>query len=196
MNLFLVRHGQSKANIDHSVYHSVPDSQIQLTLTGLYQARDAGVLLKELTGDQSEHTTILYSPWQRANSTARYIQNSLNVPLSQYIEEPLIVEEQVNPSYQAMQSTTREPYNSEVKEKFGRFWYKDGNEDSVFDCYRRARLFLSDLRSGYYPKTSNVVIVSHGMFLNMLIGAVDRLTVNEILDLPLIANCGIVERKL
>jgi broad specificity phosphatase PhoE len=48
--IFLVRHGQSQGNIDHSVYRTTPDHKIELTETGRLQAIEAGKALKQEIG--------------------------------------------------------------------------------------------------------------------------------------------------
>ena len=40
--LYLVRHGQSEANVDKNVYRTKPDHAIALTPLGLNQANEAG----------------------------------------------------------------------------------------------------------------------------------------------------------
>lgn len=46
MRIFLVRHGESEANIEKKLHHSVPDHDISLTNLGMEQAEEAGVFLK------------------------------------------------------------------------------------------------------------------------------------------------------
>ena len=41
-NLYLVRHGQSQANVDEEIYKSIPDHRIALTDKGQTQAAFAG----------------------------------------------------------------------------------------------------------------------------------------------------------
>jgi broad specificity phosphatase PhoE len=51
--IFMVRHGQSAANVDTSIYNRVPDYRIPLTDLGLEQARRTGEeLRRKLDGEQ------------------------------------------------------------------------------------------------------------------------------------------------
>ena len=45
MRIFLVRHGESKANVDKALYKIVPDHEIALTSEGMEQAQRAGHVL-------------------------------------------------------------------------------------------------------------------------------------------------------
>ncbi|KAF3531686.1 hypothetical protein DY000_02043877 [Brassica cretica] len=46
--IILVRHGESEGNLDTSAYATTPDHKIQLTESGLLQAREAGARLRSL----------------------------------------------------------------------------------------------------------------------------------------------------
>ena len=65
--IILIRHGESQANVDKTLYGSIPDYTIELTDTGREQAREAGKRLKELVGNESMYFYV--SPFWRARST-------------------------------------------------------------------------------------------------------------------------------
>ena len=50
--IVLVRHGESEANVDPTVYFTVPDNRISLTELGKEQCRALGRDLKQLFGDK------------------------------------------------------------------------------------------------------------------------------------------------
>ncbi len=51
--IFMIRHGQSAANADTSIYNRVPDYRIPLTERGVEEARIAGEdLRRKLDGEQ------------------------------------------------------------------------------------------------------------------------------------------------
>lgn len=51
MRIFLIRHGESQANVDSNVYKTIPDHDISLSVRGKYQAEEAGHLLKKFLSE-------------------------------------------------------------------------------------------------------------------------------------------------
>ena len=51
--IVLLRHGESEANVDPSIYERVPDYRIPLTARGVEQAREAGERLREQFGERT-----------------------------------------------------------------------------------------------------------------------------------------------
>ena len=185
INLVLLRHGESLANQDHQIYYKIPDNQIPLTEKGKEQAKLAG---KELQ-DDSERSPfkIIHSPWQRAKDTA--LEVSSIIRYSQIIEDPLIFEISLMHSFVDMK--TRIDFISEEKDSFGFFWYKEGTSESYADVYQRARLFVQDLKLNKYDfyDNENVLIVSHGVFLNMVRAVIHNYPIEKILKMRWLENC-------
>jgi broad specificity phosphatase PhoE len=46
-NIILIRHGQSEANVDKTIYKTKPDYAMELTELGKQQALEAGLKIKE-----------------------------------------------------------------------------------------------------------------------------------------------------
>ena len=186
-NLYLVRHGQSQANVDEEIYKSIPDHRIALTDKGQTQAAFAG---KELNYTLQGSTRIVHSPWLRAKQTAVLIKEQLIFhKTTVLVEDPLIYEHSILHSYEDMKN--KEDYYSHEKYSFGSFWYKSGTSESLADVYARARIFVNDLKAGRY-QGDNLIIVSHGLFILMVRGVLHNLSVQEILDLYLPNNCQIL----
>ncbi|KAI3885836.1 hypothetical protein MKW92_033772 [Papaver armeniacum] len=83
--IILVRHGESKGNLDGSAYTTTPDYKIPLTELGLNQARTAGQNILQIIQSQSESETennwkvyFYVSPYERTRSTLREIGKSFN----------------------------------------------------------------------------------------------------------------------
>lgn len=80
INLFLVRHAVSEANLDKTVNARLPDSKVPLAPHGHEQAYAAGqalaqyMLAEKLERDQ---TRILCSPYQRTRETSAGVENAL-----------------------------------------------------------------------------------------------------------------------
>lgn len=187
--LYLVRHGQSVANVDEDLYYHIPDYQMPLTEKGRLQAEEAGNCLAHLLSleDSPMSIGVIHSPWLRAKHTAEIIQSC--VEGSKLTEDPLIYEHSVTHSYKEMEH--REDYESKEKHHYGAYWYKTGTSESLADVYQRARLFVNDLRNNRY-KEDTLVIVSHGIFIKMVKGVLNNLSVNDIMDMALPYNCQIL----
>ena len=81
----MIRHGQSAANADTSIYNRVPDYRIPLTDLGVEQARIAGeeILRRKLDGQQ---VCVYVSPYLRAYQTLEAL--NLGSLIERVIEEP------------------------------------------------------------------------------------------------------------
>ena len=183
MKLYLIRHGESEANVDNTVYYSTPDHQINLTDKGVQQALEVGETLS-LSCKPSYYTLMIHSPFHRAKMTAQYINSIVQLNIK---ECPLIYEQLYKPSLASFE----EPHTSYSKEAvdFGKYWYKEGSMESINDCYQRAVQFYTLLKTGYYGSVDKLVIVSHGTFLRCLIGVIKQQSVDEIIHSPDLENC-------
>ena len=87
MRIFLVRHGQSTANVDVTVHKHLPDHAIPLSDLGRKQATNAGIFLREyfknhpieLSQTQSNVLRIWQSPYTRTRQTAQCIMPHLQL---------------------------------------------------------------------------------------------------------------------
>lgn len=189
INLICIRHGESEANLDNSIYYKKPDHAIILTFKGKEQARE---LYKELLVQYpfpvSNH--ILYSPWTRVKQTVAEIKD---LTYREPIVDPLIHEMLVMNSFAEMK--TDKDFKSDDRLSFSPYWYKTGSSESYLDAYKRARIFLQDLKLNKYNfnDEDNVFIVSHGIFLSMLEVAIDN---NPIEKERHLNNCGYFTRTI
>lgn len=83
INLLLVRHAISEANLDKSVNARLPDSRIPLAEEGHMQARAAGEAIADFLIDEPPHsgfgsTRILCSPYERTRQTSAQIEAALS----------------------------------------------------------------------------------------------------------------------
>ena len=76
IRIFLVRHGQSEANLDKTVNARLPDHKIELSPAGRHQATAVGKYLAETLAD-SQRVRILCSPYMRARQTSEGIEQAL-----------------------------------------------------------------------------------------------------------------------
>ncbi len=79
VEFYLVRHGQSQANVDKSLYTKIPDSQIELTELGWQQAAATGAFLAQRFIEKGETRPIILrtSGHMRARQTTQCIYNAL-----------------------------------------------------------------------------------------------------------------------
>uniref|UniRef100_A0A7S4J7C4 Uncharacterized protein n=1 Tax=Guillardia theta TaxID=55529 RepID=A0A7S4J7C4_GUITH len=69
--IFVVRHGESEGNVDKSLFECKPDNEHSLTEKGRRQAREAGMLLKSIIGDEAVYFQV--SPYRRTRETLKEI---------------------------------------------------------------------------------------------------------------------------
>lgn len=184
MKLYLIRHGQSIANLDKTVYFEEFDHNISLSEQGRTQAKELGQMLSApLFGKE----IVMYvSPYNRTVETAALISEGLkNTSIKSVIYNPIIREHE----WAMVDNISQAEAMLQERETFGRFWYRFDGFESEADVYLRAQTFFNDLRIkkllGELPE--HVVIVSHHVFLSCLIGVIKSTHPdNIILDLK---NC-------
>jgi broad specificity phosphatase PhoE len=76
IRIFLVRHGESEANLDKSVNTSLPDHSIALSAEGHKQAAKAGEHLAATLG--GSRVRIFVSPYLRTRQTSEQIERALD----------------------------------------------------------------------------------------------------------------------
>lgn len=146
--LFLVRHGQSQANVDQ-VFAGQADSP--LTDLGRQQAQQAGENAKNLGIDH-----IISSPLSRAHDTARIIAKAIGYPEEKIELNSLLMERSYG-------SVTGKP------------WDSDFNLDDIVDVEtidsvkERGRLAYLHLQTLPYD---TVLVVAHGTFATALRNAI------------------------
>jgi 2,3-bisphosphoglycerate-dependent phosphoglycerate mutase len=76
IRIFLVRHGQSEANLDKAINARLPDHRIELSPEGIRQAVAVGEYLRR-TLRSGNRIRIFCSPYARARQTSASIENAL-----------------------------------------------------------------------------------------------------------------------
>lgn len=189
MNLYLIRHGESIGNISPEAYKMMPEWKIHLTEEGKKQAENAG---KNLSDIAIFH--MISSPYVRARETANIIKKQIKTIYSAsgiyYQESPLIIERAWgNLRDEVNQFETREERNHLFD-----FYRRPIGGESFVDVYQRAFVFLEYLKNNF--KDENIIIVSHGEFLKVLLMIIDGNTVEEFDGLRNPKNCEIITRRI
>lgn len=180
MKLYLVRHGESEANVNYELMRTKEDSQMQLTGKGHYDALGAGLYLKKYMEEQARKLDVtpvfLVSPWVRAQQTYKVIASVVGPHHNENLS--LIHEHEMNL-----------PNNPENWKKFKAYkesgWSVSKNYDVTFkggetlrDMRARAKQFLKRLRKGEFGVV--VVAVSHGQFIKEVISLVNKVNPDKI----------------
>ena len=192
--IILIRHGQSIANLDETVYECTPDCKIALSVNGERQAYEAGVKLKKLIGEES--VTFYVSPFLRTRQTYDQIVKQFDKNKHLLVEDPRI-REQERGNYQKMDNRDKVWHE---RDDVGLFFYRYEGGESVADVYDRCSSFLETLfRFENIGKTylDNKIIISHGGFMRLFIMRYYKLKVPQFEAMNNPENCGmwVMERR-
>lgn len=185
LRIFLVRHGESEANVDKSVYRTKPDHAIRLTEKGRESARGTGTYLrrffKSTFGSKKQvghHIRMFISPYARTRETAEGIIRSLNDCEDQWVDsvrESTLLVEQDWGTHEGEGLIAQQKYREEIERNQikslhdGRFWARYPNGESCFDVCHRVSAFFPDILMASKTATSErrpvktAIIVSHGV---------------------------------
>mmetsp|Transcript_33783 Transcript_33783/g.61261 ORF Transcript_33783/g.61261 Transcript_33783/m.61261 type:complete len:435 (+) Transcript_33783:90-1394(+) len=181
--VILLRHGESMANVDRSITQRIPDHAVPLTEAGRIQALHAGLMLKDIVGDES--VRFIVSPYVRARETYNGVMWFFRAHDEDvYFEDPRIRE---------LAFGNFDPANMkqlhQEKTKFGAFWYRFPEGESPSDVYDRVSSFLESLyRLWQHPTEENYVIVGHGQYFLVFLMRFYGLSISEYYQLQAIQN--------
>lgn len=190
INIFLVRHGQSEANKDESIYFLKKDYELVLTDLGQEQAKAAGIYLNGLMSDKD--VAAFVSPYARTRETWGIIQSQLKDFKVSYHENPLIREQE----YKIFSTPEDVKAKKQEQKEFGDFWYRFKNAESVADVYQRVHVFFNYLLLSKLngDLKGNVVIVAHEIVIRAFLLILDgQVYENHKVD---IKNCEVIHRKI
>lgn len=165
--IIFLRHGESEGNVDTKVYRDKPDNAVELTSLGSHQARQAGVRIKELIGDDRVHMFV--SPFQRTLQTARNVELALKGQVQQIEKDPRIREQE----FGNLQGDDFSKYREEQK-VVGRYFYRFPTGESGSDVYVRVKdwwdnsVLQLNLRPKY-KQVDTVVVVTHGLTMRFIL---------------------------
>jgi broad specificity phosphatase PhoE len=160
--LFFVRHGQSKGNVDKKVYYDMRDQDIELTEKGHDQAKNAGKWLYDtVVGWESWKSFDVYSsPYTRAVQTA----NNIVDYLASYEDDCDVTFKRQDPRLREREWGTLRDLNDSLdkgsKDHLFDFFYKPTEGESFANVYDRVACFHQWLMT--QNSNSNIIIVAHG----------------------------------
>lgn len=185
MRIYLVRHGESIANVDKTVHKTLPDYAIGLSERGFRQAREAGQAIDEHLTRQFLHlgdekfrprVRLWSSPYKRTRETADKIEQRFSFPIVDRREHVLLCEQQFGLFDGLSDAELRGRYpdahrHYELCEKFeGRFWARMPLGESRFDVACRVhQAFGTFHRDAEKHGIKNIVVVCHGVTLRAFV---------------------------
>lgn len=173
---YFIRHGQSLFN-ERKIRQ---DSHGQLSDRGVEQAHITGERLHEEAIKHGKINVILCSPYDRTKETAAIINEHLKV--KKPIEYSPLLAERRNPS-QIIGKSTDDPEIKKIVDLMDHTYHSDdyrfSDEENFLDLKARAKECLKYLEKRSEKK---IVVVTHGIFLKMLIAYIsigDSLTAKD-----------------
>ncbi|MEJ3658130.1 histidine phosphatase family protein [Actinomycetes bacterium KLBMP 9759] len=161
LRIVLLRHGQSEANIDQSIFERVPDHAIPLTAAGHAQAIAAGVALRDRFDGLP--VRVYVSPYRRTLQTLDALGIDDLVETAR--QEPRLREQ----DWANFQDSADIARQRELRDSYGHFFYRFTDGESGADVYDRVSTFLETLHRDWDHQNSprNVLIVSHGLTMRL-----------------------------
>ena len=179
--IFLVRHGESEANVDRSVGIHKADHAIELTSKGCEQAAEAGFFLNRWLSDNISPQNkgkirLWHSPYRRANQTAFYVEKECSSWIKDKREHMLLCEQQFGlfdgiPDDKLAELFPRESAHYTKCEKHeGRFWARMPLGESRFDVAKRVhQAFGTFHRDCDQNGIDNIIVVAHGVTIRAFV---------------------------
>jgi len=174
--VILLRHGESEANADHTLWRTKPDNQIKLTDTGIQQSKEAGRRIEALFESYEKETStsikrvqIHVSPFERTLQTIAAAIPYFEHRVVQTLPESRIREQETgNFSKRNVDSFREEQL------KVGRFWYRFPTGESGADVYDRVKSWwfesiLTTNEQVGYDHVDAIVVVTHSLSMRFVL---------------------------
>ncbi len=177
LRLFLIRHGESIANIGQNYEKRLPDHLITLSDAGKEQAHNAGIWLANYCKNNGvcfENARIWRSPYTRTRQTADIFNNFLKI--SDIKEEISISEQQfglfdciTDEDRQKLFPLEYEEYQRQRKHQ-GKFYARLPLGESPYDVAIRAYQFIEIVKRDYENEGIDTLFVfTHGTALRAIL---------------------------
>ncbi|XP_059274739.1 phosphoglycerate mutase-like protein AT74 [Lycium ferocissimum] len=186
--IILVRHGESEGNVDKNVYTTVPDHKVQLTKKGKEQAKKAGELIRGVVGNNNCKLYFYVSPFLRTHETLKEIGGAFSSSEITGIREECRLREM---DYAKFENTEKMEEFKKERDRYGKFFYRFPHGESAADVYDRVSGFVEslwrDIDMDKIPHSANdnlnIVIISHGLTVRVLLMRFFRWTAEQVENL-------------
>ena len=177
MRLFLIRHGESVANIGENYEKRVPDHLVPLSERGMAQAREGGIFLADYCRKRQIDLTgarIWRSPFLRTRQTCDLFNESLGI---ETVREDITLTEQQFGLFDAIPyEKWGELYPAEFAEYerqqkgMGKFYARLPLGESPFDVAVRVHQFLGTIYRDFEKHgVDNLFVFTHGTTMRTLL---------------------------
>ena len=173
MKIFLIRHGETTANIGDNYISRVPDHLVPLTDNGISQANSAGKWLAEYCVKNNinlENARIWRSPYQRTRQTSDEFNKHLRI--GSIREDITLIEQQYGlfdaVPYESWEDVFPAAYkeNQRLWNGQGKFFNRLPSGESPFDVAIRVHQFFGTIYRDYEKNnTTPLFIFTHGTTL-------------------------------
>lgn len=173
MHIFLVRHGESIANIGQNYEKRLPDHLVELSDRGKGQAYEAGVFFSKYCKEKNislENARIWRSPYMRTRQTSEEFNKSLHI--SDIKEDIALIEQRFGlfdsvpkEEWEKVFPKAYEEYNRQ-RNNYGKFYAKLPMGDSPYDVAIRVHGFMGTIyRDLDKHNIDTLIIFTHGTTL-------------------------------
>lgn len=181
MRIYLVRHGETTANLDKAVYINTADHAVELSPLGHKQAKIAGAQLANIMSNPENSFSkvrVWSSPYERTRQTAKEIMNELSyVGVDyDYREHINLCEQQYGLFDGIPDNKLSEFYPDEAahydkcERHNGKFWARMPLGESRFDVAVRVhQAFGSWHRDAERHGIRDLIVVTHGVTLRAIV---------------------------
>ena len=185
--IILVRHGESEANVDPTVYARMPDCRIPLTENGLEQACAAGRKIAGMIGEEA--FGVFVSPYLRTLQTKDALLEGLRRTPTFVYQDPELREQE----YGNMPPPEVHDANRARRKKVGYFFYRFPDGESCADVYDRMALFWDSLYRRFSRRNcpENLLVVSHGTAIKCFLARWYHWDIDYFETLGQLPNCHI-----
>lgn len=203
--LWLVRHGESTANIARhkaeaenllTIEFSEREADVPLSASGVEQSIKLG---KYFLTENEKPSVIVCSPFLRTTETARLIAESAELKNVKIYHDERIRERELGIFDRLTSRGVMQKYPEEYAKRkhLGKFYYRPTGGESWADVAFRIRSFWRDTREEFSGE--NVLITTHEAVINIFRYVLERMTEAEILEIDGtcdIANCAVTTFRL
>src|SRR6476661_5675573 len=186
-SLWLVRHGQSTANLARqkaeaekllTIDYAEREMDIPLSEVGIEQAVSAGRWFKF---QPVKPTAIFASPYRRTFETARLIAENANLQNIEIVQDERLRERELGifDRLTKLGAMQKYPEECEKRELLGKFYYRPLGGENWADVGLRLRSFWRDLCLNYTDE--KVLIITHEVVIRVFRYVVERMTEAEIM---------------
>lgn len=195
MDLYLIRHGESKQNTRENFDDRLPDHKVELTETGIKQSHKAGIFLESFLKENDidiNNAVIWVSPFLRTRQTFQIINEYLN--FNDVREDYSLIEQRYGLFSDRSIMRNKMLFQDEFEfynnyyQNDGKFYVKFPQGEAPMDVALRTRQFLSMINS---EDKSPVFVLSHGITLKTIVMNTFMCSPEWFNAEPVMDNCAI-----